>query len=90
LPADHPKDPSLIEVGSLVREEMDRIVVAYQFDLTTNELATTTVPNPNRGRLHRFTAYRLDGDPVAPVRIKGPQTIEETVQQIQESTDDDS
>ncbi|WP_199559139.1 hypothetical protein [Nioella nitratireducens] len=45
------------------------MVVAYNFDLRTNELNTELVPNPNAGREHVFKAYRLDGDPLTPVTL---------------------
>ena len=63
LPADHPVDDDLVEVGALTRREVDEMVVAYSFDLRTNELSTTKVPNPNAGREHLFKAYRVPGRP---------------------------
>lgn len=60
----------LIEVGTLTRREVDQIVITYNFDLRTNELMTELVPNPNAGREHVFRAYRADGDPADPVRLR--------------------
>ncbi len=51
----------LREVGRLARTEAAELVVAYRFDLRTNELAAERVPNPHADAEHRFVAYRLDG-----------------------------
>ena len=48
---------------------MDRMVVAYSFDLRTNELATTLVPNPNAGSEHVVKAYRGAGDPIEAITL---------------------
>jgi hypothetical protein len=69
IPDGHEVDDDLVEVGTLVRREVDEIVVAYSFDLRTNEIATSHVPNPNAGREHVFKAYRLAGDPSDPVSL---------------------
>lgn len=68
LPAGVPPDPRLQAVGRLVRVECPELVTGYAFDLRTNELAPTRIPNPNRGAAHAFTAYRVlgqEGDGVA-------------------------
>ncbi|MBC6946549.1 hypothetical protein DWB58_01170, partial [candidate division KSB1 bacterium] len=65
----HPVDDDLIEVGTLIRREVDEIVVAYSFDLRTNEIATSRVSNPNAGREHAFKAYRIHGDPSGSVTL---------------------
>lgn len=70
LPADHPANDEYVEVGTLTRREIDWVVVAYDFDLRTNEIATTHVPNPNGGREHVFAAYRVQGDPMDPVSLR--------------------
>ena len=62
-------DDRLIRVGDLTRREADRIVVAYSFDLLTNQLQTTLAPNPNAGKEHQFAAYRLKGVPTRPVSM---------------------
>lgn len=66
LPANEAPSARLVKVGELVRREVSEIVVAYAFDLRTNELTTQKMPNPNAGREHRFIAYRLKGDPISP------------------------
>lgn len=58
-------------VGNLIREEVDELIVAYSFDLRTNELSVKKVPNPNAGLQHRFKAYRVKGAGGDPVTMKG-------------------
>lgn len=70
LPADMSVDEDLTEIATLTRREVDRMVVAYSFDLRSNELTTTLVPNPSAGTEHVFKAYRLQGDPTAPVTLR--------------------
>ena len=55
-------DDRFVEVGTLIRTETDKLVVGYHFDLVTNVLTPTTVPNPNVGIQHIFKAYRLRDD----------------------------
>lgn len=62
VPEGHAVDADLVEVGTLTRREVDQVVVAYSFDLRTNEIVTTTVANPSAGREHVFNAYRVAGD----------------------------
>ncbi len=65
LPREYEVPDRFIKVGDLVRKEADRLVVAYKFDLTTNEIEGRTVENPNAGREHAFVAYRLASDPAS-------------------------
>ena len=69
VPQGHVVDDDLIEVGTLTRQEVDQVVVAYSFDLRTNEIATTHVPNASAGREHVFKAYRVAGDPIDAVTL---------------------
>lgn len=69
LPEDIAVDDDLVEIATLTRIEVDRMVVAYNFDLRTNELKTDLVPNPNAGKKHVFKAYRMHGDPLTPVKL---------------------
>ena len=48
-----------VEAGELVRHEADHLVVAYTFDLRTNDLDAERVTNPHAGRKHCFRAWRL-------------------------------
>ena len=50
-------------VGDLCRRETDKLVVAYSFDLQSNELNPTTISNPHAGRKHHFRAWRLKDSP---------------------------
>jgi hypothetical protein len=71
MPADQEPSSGLVKVGEVVRREVNEVVVAYAFDLLTNELTTERMPNPNAGREHRFAAYRVKGDPTSPeVRLR--------------------
>jgi len=89
LPADHLVEPSLVEVGVLQRREVDDLVVAYDFDLRTNELSIKTVPNPNAGRLHDFKAYRVIGDPQDAVSLRAPAEILDDLTATVSTLDDD-
>ncbi len=72
LPAGMSTDPDLVEIDTLVRREVDKIVSAYRFDLGTSKLSTTLVDNPHAGRAHEFQIYRLAGDPTVPVTLRTP------------------
>lgn len=50
------------EVGNVIRVEAENLVVGYDFDLKTNEITSKTVPNPEAGKEHLFTAYRVASD----------------------------
>lgn len=78
LPMHHPVDDGLREVGTVARREVDQMIVAYHFDLRTNQLETTKMPNPNAGREHVFKVYRTEGDPVDPVSLRDPDRMSET------------
>lgn len=59
VPESFPIADGFVQVGSLERVEAQELVVGYSFDLRSNELTTTRIPNPGAGTVHRFTAYRL-------------------------------
>lgn len=59
-----------VQAGQLERCEADELIVSYAFDLRTNEMLTEKIPNPRAGHTHRFTAWRLDGDPLDPVSME--------------------
>ena len=69
LRADTQVGAGLVEIGEIIRREVEQVVIAYSFDLRTNELRTTLAANPNAGREHVFKAYRLDGDPVETIAL---------------------
>ena len=56
-----PLDPGLVEVGELVRTEVDEVVISYEFNLQTNEITRHMAPNPSGGKPHYFRAYRSRG-----------------------------
>lgn len=70
LPAETRLGRDFIKVGELVRREADELVVAYSFDLRSNELLPTKVCNPHAGREHGFTAWRLKGSPTDKVSMQ--------------------
>lgn len=70
VPEDFVCDGDLVEVSELVRREVEKIVVAYSFDLRNNEMKTILVDNPNAGREHRFKAYRVAGESTEPVVLQ--------------------
>ncbi len=69
LPADMKVEPGLVEISTLRRREAEKIVVAYTFDLRSNEIDTDLIENPNSGREHIFKAYRTEDDPLDPVKL---------------------
>ena len=70
VPEDHQVDRDLIEVGNLVRREVERVVVAYSFDLRENNIDPRFIDNPNAGKEHKFKAYRIVGDPQDPITMQ--------------------
>ncbi len=46
------------------------MVIAYSFDLKTNELGPQRVPSPNAGMEHLFRAWRLKGAKPEPVSMR--------------------
>lgn len=69
LPESYPSDPRYKVVGHLTRREADQIIVAYDFDLRTNELTAETVDNNNANTEHNFVAYRLKSQAIKPVSM---------------------
>jgi len=69
LPVKHPVDDDLAECGTLIRRETEKVVVAYSFDLLSNEIETRLVDNPNAGGEHAFKAYRTLDDPPESVKV---------------------
>ena len=50
------------KVGDIVRIEADNLVIGYEFDLKANKIISKTIPNPDAGKGHCFTACRKDID----------------------------
>ena len=63
-------DERLMEVGRFSRVEVEEVLVAYEFDLTSNELRSTFAPNPGAGTEHGFIAYRDAHDAPGTVSLK--------------------
>lgn len=59
----------LVPVGELERKEAEHLVSGYGFDLQQNVLSTQRLPNPNTGRVHRFTAYKVGAGPNTAVTL---------------------
>lgn len=78
-------DPQFIEVGRLTRVEAELVVTGYSFDLRTNKIEATTTPNPNKGKEHRFVAYRLVGEPTNPVSMNNAPISLEELEELEES-----
>ena len=63
-------DERLKSVGEFSRVEVEEVLVAYEFDLTNNELRSTLAPNPRAGTEHHFIAYRDSRDAPGTVSLK--------------------
>ncbi len=61
----------LERVGSLERAESERLVCAYRFDLSSNLIEADSAPNPTAGRVHKFSAFRVAGQPGQKVTMRG-------------------
>ncbi len=89
LPEGHAVDADLVEVGTLTRREVDQVVVAYSFDLRTNEIATTNIQNPSAGHEHVFKAYRVSDDPVDAVILCARQRVLAELNAVEAADDED-
>ncbi len=70
LPADVTPEGKFVLVGELKRVEAAEMVVAYTFDLQTNELTPRNVANPGAGTVHAFRAWRLKGGSADKVSLR--------------------
>jgi hypothetical protein len=62
VPAHWIAPKSFKSVGNLNRMEASDIVIGYSFDLKTNAITPSTIPNPSSGVVHPFVAYRIADD----------------------------
>jgi hypothetical protein len=76
--------PLLERVGSLRRVEARDLVVAYTFDLRTNELIPQLAPDPSAGKEHTFAAFRYKGSGSGEVRMAEPRRIAELLAETEE------
>lgn len=70
LPREAAMGDEFFKVGELARLETDELVIGYSFDLKTNEIHAKKVPNPDKGKEHKFLAWRLKGSPEAKVKLR--------------------
>lgn len=70
LPHDFTVSDGFKQVGTLVRTEIDKLIVGYTFDLRQNTLEPEIIPNPFAGREHVFLAWRLEGASEEPVVMR--------------------
>ena len=64
-------DPRLRKVGTFDRVEAPQSISSYTFDLKTNLLAPSLVPNKSKGMAHAFEAFRAVSDPGPGVSLNG-------------------
>jgi hypothetical protein len=74
IPADRRPPRGFKQVGHLDRVEAQSVVVGYSFDLKTNAITPSTIPNPSAGKMHSFVAYRMAHDSDNPVALNGHHT----------------
>lgn len=70
LPADVELEGEMIQVGEFSRKEADELIVGYSFDLKSNELNPTRIPNSGAGTEHPFRAWRVKGSPESQVTLR--------------------
>lgn len=76
--------PGLVNVGELHRRECDRLVVGYTYDRLSDDLSSKLANNPDAGKEHHFTAWRVKSAPMARVSMNGDEARKVEV------TDDES
>jgi hypothetical protein len=86
LPADFQVGSRFRAVGNLVRQESERLIVGYTFDLRTNELKLESVENPAAGKEHSFVAYRPRDASGEAVAMHSPREI---VAEVEEAAQED-
>lgn len=69
IPSDWTPPQGFKTVGRLDRVEAQEVVVGYSFDLQTNTITPTTIPNSDAEKVHSFIACRLENDSDKPVSI---------------------
>lgn len=77
LPAEINAGKKFVAVGELRRREADQLIVAYSFDLRTNEIMPRSIANPAAGREHVFRAWRLKGSPLDTALMRTHQVVGE-------------
>lgn len=80
LPAEIAPGSGFVQVGDLCRREAAELIVGYAFDLKSNDLRPSKVPNPGVGREHHFRAWRGRRSPANPVSMRAQATVGEGLQ----------
>jgi hypothetical protein len=57
-------------VGEFSRQEVEKKLKSYSFDLETNELKRNLKKNSNAGKIHKYSAYRIKGSNETEVKLK--------------------
>ena len=70
LPREVEAGKGFVCVGAFARVESAELIIAYSFDLKTNEIVPKNVPNPGAGKKHDFKAWRVKGDPKTAVSMR--------------------
>jgi hypothetical protein len=70
MPVGAAVDARFVEVGRLVRQEADKLIVGYTFNLRSNILTPELVGNASAGKQHLFRAYRLKRAPGEAVAMR--------------------
>jgi hypothetical protein len=74
IPENFPLPSEIVKVGDLTRVEAQKLIVGYEFNLTTNDLSAKTTPNPSAGKVHTFIACRVKNEPGTPVSMSFQET----------------
>lgn len=90
VPADVELDERFTEVGELNRVEAKELIVGYSFDLQTNELVPETEANPDAGKEHSFTAWRVLGSAPDQVSIRLVDDVRREITEPSDGGDDDA
>lgn len=77
----------LVKVGDLCRRECERLVVGYTYDRPSDDLSPRLIDNPNSGKEHFFTAWRVKGAPTDNVSLK---SIEARKVEVADDASDDA
>lgn len=81
LPSGMEADKEFEKISSLIRKEAADLIVGYSFNLQTNDIQLTKIPNPDAGKSHVFTAWRMKGSPESPLKMR-------EIKQVIESLDE--
>jgi len=75
VPASVTVGKDFVRVGDLARIEADEAIVGYSFNLKTNELQPQKVKNPDGGKRHSFTAWRVRGSSTDAVTMRSIEAV---------------